>query len=202
MGDFFSILENKKVVLPNNAIEILGGCKSYKIFDSVEQLAVAAVGGDSKNSFEVKYELPNHDIITEAIIHRVKNGITANYTEAYMRRRDPDTMLIGDNLPTDKERFSDKMGYDFDTLRKETITWLQSQDLALFFYFAGGDNIGTGGIAIVPANAGFFAMGLAMLQQIIPVDELPEGFLVESAIYVAPTMSLRRPRRPSGHPPH
>lgn len=135
MSDLFQILEKRKVGLPNDAIEILAGCKSYKVFNSVEQLAIAAVGGENSNSFEVKYELPNHDIVTEAVIHRVKNGISANYTEAYMRRRDPDTMLIGDNLPTDKERFSNKMGYDFDELRKETISWLQSQDLALVFLF-------------------------------------------------------------------
>src|SRR5690606_9647149 len=107
--------------------------------------------------------------------------------EAYMRRRDPDTMLIGDQLPSDKERFSDRMGYDFDLLRKETIAWLQSQDLALFFYFAGRDGIGPGGVAIVPANAGFFALGLAMSQLIIPLEDPPEGFAIESAIYVAPT---------------
>ena len=30
-------------------------------------------------------------------------------------------------------------------------------------------------------------MGLAMLQQIIPIDELPDEFVFDSAIYVAPT---------------
>ena len=187
MSNLFQILEKKKVGLPNDAAEILSGCRSFQVFERVEQLAVAAVGGADNNRFEVQYALPNDEIVTEAVIHRVTNGISANYTEAYMRRRDPDTMLIGDNLPTDKDRFSEKMGYDFDLLREETVSWLQSQDLALFFYFAGRNHIGSGGIAIVPANAGFFAMGLAMLQQIIPLDEIPEGFSVESAIYVAPT---------------
>jgi hypothetical protein len=96
-------------------------------------------------------------------------------------------MAIADELPSDKERFSDKFGYGFESLEAGTIQWLQSQDLALFFYFAGRDNIGSGGIAIAPANAGFFAMGLAMLQSIIPVDQLPEDFKLDSAIYVAPT---------------
>jgi hypothetical protein len=187
MSNLFQILEKRNVDLPNDAVKILKGCKSFRVFDNVEQLAIAAVGGENNNSFEVQYALPDKTIVTEAVIHRVTNGISANYTEPYMRRRDPDTMLIGDNLPTDKERFSKKMGYDFDNLRKETISWLQSQDLALFFYFAGGKNIGSGGIAIVPANAGFFAMGLAMLQQIIPLNKMPEVFSIESAIYVAPT---------------
>lgn len=187
MNNLFQISEKRKVSLPNDAAAILSGCKSFNVFDNVKQLAIAAVGGENSNHFEVNYSLPNNDVVTEAIVHKVTNGISANYTEAYMRRRDPDTMLIGDNLPSDKERFSEKMGYDFDHLRKETIDWLQSQDLAVFFYFAGRNNIGSGGIAIVPANAGFFAMGLAMLQQIIPVDEISETFSAESAIYVAPT---------------
>ncbi len=104
-----------------------------------------------------------------------------------MRRRDPDTMVIADDLPMDKERFPDRFGYEFDILQKDTLKWLQKQDLAVFFYFAGREKIGSGGIAIAPANAGFFAMGLAMLQSIIPVDELPEVFSIDSVIYVAPT---------------
>ena len=160
--------------------------KTFSTFDTVRQLATAAVGGDN-NCFEVKYDIPGKGEVTEAIVHKVTNGISANYTEAYMRRRDPDTMAIADNLPSDKERFSDKFGYDFDVLRKETIHWLQSQELAVFFYFAGNDSIGSGGIAIAPANAGFFAMGLSMLQRIIPVKDLPVDFTIDSVIYVAPT---------------
>ena len=186
MSDLFNILNNQKITLPSDVQAILKNCKSYTTFDTVKQLATAAVDGDKK-SFEVKYDIPGKGEVSEAIIHKVSNGISANYTEAYMRRRDPDTMAIADNLPSDKERFADKFGYDFDSLRKETIHWLQEQDLAVFFYFAGRDQIGSGGIAVAPANAGFFAMGLAMLQQIIPVNELPDGFSIDSAIYVAPT---------------
>ena len=187
MNNLFQVLETKNIALPADAVEILTGCRSFQVFNNTTELATAAVGGSDSQSFEVAYSLPDRGSVTEAVVHRVSNGVSANYTEAYMRRRDPDTMLIGDQLPSDKERFSDRMGYDFDLLRKETIAWLQSQDLALFFYFAGRDGIGSGGVAIVPANAGFFALGLAMLQQIIPLEELPEGFAIESAIYVAPT---------------
>ena len=186
MSDFFKILQMKRVSLPDDVIVILSGCKSFNTFDTVGQLATAAVGVDN-NSFEVKYDIPGKGEVTEAIVHKVTNGISANYTEAYMRRRDPDTMAIADNLPSDKERFSEKFGYDFDSLRKETIHWLQSQELAVFFYFAGNDTIGSGGIAIAPANAGFFAMGLSMLQRIIPVKDLPIDFSIDSVIYVAPT---------------
>jgi len=186
MSDLFKVLEKKRISLPDDVIVILSGCKTFSTFDTVRQLANAAVGGDN-NSFEVKYDIPGKGEVTEVIVHKVTNGISANYTEAYMRRRDPDTMAIADNLPSDKEHFSDKFGYDFDRLRKETIQWLQSQELAVFFYFAGNDSIGSGGIAIAPANAGFFAMGLSMLQRIIPVKDLPIDFSIDSVIYVAPT---------------
>lgn len=186
MGELFKKLEKRRISLPDDVLVILGGSKSYKTFDTVTQLASAAVG-NGQSTFEVKYDIPGKGEVVEAVVHKVTNGISVNYTEAYMRRRDPDTMAIADDLPSDKERFNDRFGYDFDILRKETIAWLQSQDLAVFFYFAGRDKIGTGGIAIAPANAGFFAMGLAMLQRIIPIDELPIDFSIESAIYVAPT---------------
>ena len=187
MINLFEVLDKKRIRLPEDARNILEGCKSYTSFDTVQQLATAAVGGHNSNSFEVNYEVPGKGLVTEAVVHKVKNGVSANYTESYMRRRDPDTMAIGDDLPSDKQRFKDRFGYDFDKLRQETIHWLQSQDLALFFYFAGNNGIGMGGIAIAPANAGFFAMGLSMLQNIIPVEQLPDDFSIESAIYVAPT---------------
>lgn len=187
MKDLTGILEAKKIALPQNVSALLQNSKSISLFNTVEELADAAVGGKNSKSFEVTYDVPGKGAYTEAIVHRVKNGISANYTEAYMRRRDPDTMVIADQLPTDKVRFNEKYDFEFDQLKEETFKWLKSQDLALFFYFAGRDNIGVGGLAIAPANAGFFAMGLAMLQSMVAIDDLPENFEIGSVIYVAPT---------------
>ena len=187
MNDLFKALEGKKISLPEEVVDLLKNCKSYKVFDTVDELSYAALGGKENNTFDVKYDVPGKGEVTEAIVHRVNNGVAANYVEPYMRRRDPGTMLIADSLPTDKPLFKDRFGYEFDSLEKETFDWLKSQDLAVFFYFAGTNNLGCGGIAIAPANAGFFAMGLAMLQQITPVNELVNNFPIESAIYVAPT---------------
>ncbi len=186
MEDLFKTLESKRISLPDDAFVALSGCKSFRTFDTVKQLATAAIGGNL-NSFEVKYQIEGKGEFTEAIVHKVSNGISANFTEVYMRRRDPDTMVIADNLPSDKKTFLERFGYDFEILRNETVEWLQKQDLAVFFYFAGRDKIGSGGIAIAPVNAGFFAMGLAMLQTIIPIDEIPDDFSIDSAIYIAPT---------------
>lgn len=187
MDNFISNLEKRGIRLPQEAVDVLNNCRSFTVFNSVEELAVAALGGEGKNSFEVQYDIPGKGLYTEAIVHRVTNGVSANYTDPYMRRRDPDTMAIADDEPTDKETFIAKFGYNFDDIKKETFDWLKTQDLAIFFYFAGREGIGVSGMAIAPANAGFFAMGLAMLQVIMPVNELPENMDLDSIIYVAPT---------------
>lgn len=186
MGDFFKELENKGIKLPEDVVTVLTECKSFKVFNTVNELENASLNG-SKGVYEVKYDIPGKGEVTEAIVHKVRNGISVNYTEAYMRRRDPHTMVVADDLPSDKDRFSDRFDSEFDALRLETIKWLQAQDLAVFFYFAGREKIGSQGIAIAPANAGFFAMGLAMLQQIVPIDQLELNVSMESVIYVAPT---------------
>ncbi|MGC9471195.1 MAG: DUF4914 family protein [Bacteroidales bacterium] len=187
MREFFSILEKKKVVLPPDVHGLLSRACSFRIFGSVDDLAVAAVGGPGRNTFEVKYDIPGKGTVTEAVVHRVRNGIAANYTEPYMRRRDPNTMAIADDLPTDKVRFRDRFGYPFNSLKNETLAWLQEQELAVFFYFAGRKNIGLSGISIAPANAAFFAMGLSMLQRLVPPEELEQEQTIDSVIYVAPT---------------
>jgi hypothetical protein len=186
MENFVANCKEKNVRLPKGLVSLLENCKSVTVFNSTEELAIASTGGVDSKEFEVKYEVKGKGLYTEAIIHRVKNGISANYTDPYMRRRDPDTMAIADDRPTDKELFSEKFNYCFDSLRLETFDWLKSQDLGLFFFFAGRNGIGAGGVAIVPANAAFFAMGLSMLQQIISFEDLPDGFDVKSVIYVAP----------------
>jgi len=187
MCKLISQLENKGIVLPQELLNVLNSCKSYTVFDTVEQLTVAAMGGSENGTYEVSYEIPGKGLVPEVIVHKVQNGISANYIDPYMRRRDPDTMAIADSFPTDKDTFSDKFGYSFDKLKGETFDWLKEQDLAVFLYFAGREGIGVGGIAVAPANAGFFAMGLAMLQVMVPTYDIPAEFSIDSIIYVAPT---------------
>ena len=187
MNTFITKLNAAGIKLPDELEEVLNSCKSFRVFNEVDELRFAALNGPENNIYEVKYDIPGKGEVTEAIVHRVNNGISANYTDPYMRRRDPDTMTIADELPTDKETFINRFGYDFQSLKNETFDWLKNQDLAVFLYFAGRENIGVGGIAIAPANAGFFAMGLAMLQQIVSSDNIPTGFTLDSIIYVAPT---------------
>lgn len=186
MNDLFTKLSNKDIILPRHITDLLNNCRSFTVYNDTDALVEASMGGNG-NYFEVKYDIPGKGTVTEAIIHKVKNGISANFTDPYMRRRDPDTMAIADNKPTDKVRFAEKFGYEFSKLQNETLQWLAGQDLAVFFFFAGRKEIGCGGLAIAPMNAAFFALGLAMLQKIISTNELPEKFNVESIVFVAPT---------------
>ncbi|MBN1767056.1 MAG: DUF4914 family protein [Prolixibacteraceae bacterium] len=174
------------IALPSELVDVIQNCKNITLFDTTEELANASTGGVENDEFEVAYQVEGRGMVAEAIVHRVKNGISANYVDPYMRRRDPGTMVIADEKPSDKRRYSDRFGKSFDPLRYETFEWLKEQDLAMFFYFAGRGGIGSGGIAIAPSNAAFFAMGLSMLQQMITIDDLPENFSVQSVIYVAP----------------
>ena len=186
MNNLLETLAAKGVKLSASLIDVLSGCKKVTVFNSIEELAAASTCGLENDLFEVKYDIPGKGLYTEAVVNRVTNGISVNYTEAYMRRRDPNTMVIADDKPTDKVRFKDKYGYDFSVLRKETEDWLKEQELAVFFYFAGSHDLGAGGMAVCPANAAFFAMGLGMLQQLIPIEKVDASFSFDSVIYVAP----------------
>lgn len=168
MSDLLTILKEKNIILPDNIKDVLNGCSSYTVFNTTEELSDAATNGKENTEFEVAYDVPGKGNYVEAVVQRVKNGISANYTEAYMRRRDPGTMVIADNQPTDKKRFVDKYGYEFSGLQTETFNWLKDQDLAVFFYFAGRENIGSLGIAIAPANAAFLPWACRCYKRWLP----------------------------------
>jgi len=153
---------------------------------SIQDLVDLAVGGPHSNNLDVAYLLPNGSIHKEVEVNRVKNGISANYTEVYMRRRDPNCMVIADDGPTDKTRFSDRFGYAFDQLREETFDWLKTQSLGLFYFHAGKPGKGFDAVAVIPVNAGFFGLGLALLQGILDPDNLPDDFEPQAVIYTAP----------------
>jgi hypothetical protein len=171
---------------PSEAVEVLANCPKVTVASTIAELVDLACGGPESNSFEVAYDIPGKGRHIEANVVRVRNGVSANYTEAYMRRRDPNCMLIADDLPTDKVTYKERFGEGFDTLRAESFAWLKTQELAMFSFMAGQPGMGMHALAIVPANAGFFALGLAMLQGIIPHDELPDDFTPKAVIYTIP----------------
>lgn len=181
-----ALAEKRGIRLPPEVAVLAASSPKAVFFNNPAEILSESTGGTDDLYYEVKYDIPGRGEVTEVILHRVTNGLSANYTEPYMRRRDPDTMLIGDQRPTDKKRFSDVYGYEFSRLREETFEWLGGRELGIFLCFAGNYPIGAGGVVVTPLNASFFAFGLSLLQKIMSVDELPEGFTVESVVYVAP----------------
>jgi len=171
---------------PAAANEILTACPAITIAQSVAELVDLACGGARSDRFEVAYEVPGKGRVVEATVARVRNGVAANYPEPYMRRRDPDCMVIGDDRPSDKQGFRERFGSEFAPLRAETFAWLKTQPLAMFGFVAGQEGMGMDALVIAPANAGFFALGLALLQGIVAEDDLPADFDPKTIIYVAP----------------
>lgn len=149
-------------------------------------LAELALGGQGQDTHEVIYNVPGKGNIHEATVVQARNGVVVNYTEPYMRRRDPDSMVIADDLPTDKKRFEDRFDFAFDDLRTEVLDWLRKQELVVTPFYAGSPEYGYHAVLIGPANAAFFATALADLQGLIPADEIPENFKPRAVIYLAP----------------
>ncbi len=171
---------------PEEACRVLQNAPSVTVFESVEQLIDAACGGADSSFTEIAYDVPGKGRVLEATAARVRNGVAANYVEPYMRRRDPDCMVIGDKQPTNKSTYEERFGKDFEEVREETFQWLEKQDVALFGFVSGRRKMGMDSMVIAPANAGFFALGLALLQGIVPLKDLPKDFKPKSIIYVAP----------------
>ncbi len=172
--------------LPEEAAHVVQSCPALTIASSRTELVNLACGGLGSSSFEVAYEIPGRGTVVEATVARVKNGVVANYPEPYMRRRDPDCLVIADDLPTDKPRFRERFGESFAALREDTFAWLADRPLVMFGFVSGKQGMGLDTVCIAPANAGFFALGLALLQGIIPQAEIPEDFKPEAILYVAP----------------
>ena len=158
-----------KVIVPKSRKELLG----------------LATGGAEK-VFSVSYETEGYGLVEEATVTKCKNGVSVNYNEAYMRRRDPDCMLIGDNKSTDKTRYQDRYNEDFDIVRQKTFEWLKGQELIAMPIIAGDSDYNYQTLLICPANAAFFAAGLADLQGFIPLDEIGETYTPRAIIFVAP----------------
>ncbi len=177
----------KNIKIPEQVKQIVSKAKRVSIATTVNELIEIACGSSAPDAqFKVEYQVPGMGKYHEATVNRVRNGVCVNYTEPYMRRRDPDCTFIGDKKPTDKPYFEDVFGYPFDNLVEETFQWLQDQELIIFGFMAGGDFLGRHALAIAPANAGFFALGLALLQGIVSWDTLTTKFNPKLMMYIAP----------------
>ncbi|MBN2387416.1 MAG: DUF4914 family protein [Anaerolineales bacterium] len=177
----------QKLDLPEDLKMALVMAPSVCVPADREQLIRLATGNNGGHEYQVKYTLPDRkEDVLEALVVRCRNGIGVNYAEPYMRRRDPDSMVVADDRPTDKPRFSDMFPYPFTALREEIFDWLTEQDLLVLPFLAGGSDLGYDALLVAPANAAFFAVALADLQGMLPSAVYHQDFKPRAIIYLAP----------------
>ncbi|MDG5816531.1 DUF4914 family protein [Chitinispirillales bacterium ANBcel5] len=176
-----------KMIVPEHVKDVLRAAKSYQFIGNRAGLLDVALGNPQNKTFDVGYDV-NGNYVKEVQVNRCKNGFAVNYLEEYMRRRDPECMLIGDDKPTDKVTFKERQGKEFGGVREETFEWLKQQDLIVTAFTVGAfeDDEGYGGLLVAPANAGFFVAGLADLQGILDIFKLDHDFKVHTTLYLAP----------------
>ncbi len=179
-----SILD--KLVIPAELRAILEKQDKLIVPQTREELFDLALGGAGNKTFTVSYEVNGEEIV-EAEVVRCKNGVAANYMDMYMRRRDPDCMVISDDLPTDKVTFQDRYGKAFDDTRQETYDWLEGRgELIVMPFMSGGPEYGYPSLLIAPSNSGFFAAALADLQGLVEPATMKDDFTPRAIVYLAP----------------
>jgi len=176
----------EKMNLPQEVQVLLQNQEKVIIPESREELFDLSLGEKYQKKFQVAYNVKGKGPVVEAEVVRCKNGIAINYMDMYMRRRDPNSMVIGDNKPTDKRTYKESFGIEFEGVRQETLEWLNEQELIMLPFYAGGSKMGYEAIMIGPKNAAFFATALADLQAFIPAEDIREGFTPRAVVYVAP----------------
>jgi len=174
--------------VPQYIASLLEMCPCWSMPTSRQDILSMAMGGQQEGVFEVAYEVPGRGRVIEATVTKCKNGLAVNYTEPYMRRRDPSCMLVADEKPTDKATFIERFGKSFEKSRLETFDWLKQQKLVVMPFIPGGIGAAQqyGALLIAPNNAGFFIGGLADLQGMILPNQIPDDFQIASVIYLAP----------------
>ena len=174
-----------KFVLPQDVSDALKKCRCIAYAETQDELDEMVYGPTHTARYDVVYQIGGRTV-KEAEVIRCKNGAAVNFMEDYMRRRDPNCMVIGDDLPTDKPTYKDRFGTDFAPVRQETLDWLSTQQVILLPFRAGDRRYGYESLMICPGNAAFFASALANMQGFISVLDIAEPFKPRSIIYVAP----------------
>ena len=175
-----------KFVLPDDLREALVKCQSIAYLENQEELDELVFGPTHTSQYDVVYTIAGRGRVKEAEVIRCKNGALVNFMEDYMRRRDPNSMVISDDRPTDKPRFADRFGYEFSSLRRETMDWFTTQRVIMLPFKAGDSTHGYDSLMICPANAAFFALALANMQGFVSINDIPDYYTPRAIIYVAP----------------
>lgn len=177
----------KKFLANDQLADLFENARSVTIAENFKELVSLSLGSEGAVDYEVSYDVPGKGKVVEATVNLCKNGVAVNYPEPYMRRRDPDTMVIADEKATDKAKFSDRFKVPFVDFRKDVLNWLKGQDLLIVAFYSGSKELNFTSLLIGPKNAAFFAASLAGLQGMVEKKDLPEVWAPKAVIYLAPT---------------
>ena len=172
--------------LPADVVATLEASPEVLVPRSRSQLIKLSLGETGDAQFEVSYDVPGHGRVVEATVTRCRNGVAVNYAEPYMRRRDPDCMVVADEGPSEKPRFVDRFETPFAPLRRAILAWLGEQELIALPFVSGSPQFGYDSLLIAPKNAAFFAAALADLQGMLPGIDIEDGFTPRAIIFLAP----------------
>ena len=183
--NFIESWQNSK--LPSEIKDAMANAKTLTIPTTRNEILEMAMGGKTQGVFEVTYPVNGEEVL-EATVTKVRNGLSVNYIEPYMRRRDPNCSYVADTKDTDKVTFDSKFETPFSQVRQDSFDWLKDQDLVVMLFTLGSmdQSVNRGGILLAPKNAGFFIGGLGDLQGMIDPTQMPEDFDICSAIYLVP----------------
>jgi len=175
------------VIVPQNRSQLLDWALGRATGETDWTLGNRDDHGVYESIFQIPGKGPGKGRIVEAVITKARNGLAINYPDPAMRRRDPNAMLIGDSLPTDKPTYAERFSEPFDKTRQQTLDWLKKQELVVVPFYAGTEALGYGSLLIVPRQAAFFAAALADLQGMIPRNQVPASFRITGGVlFVAP----------------
>ncbi len=174
-----------RLALADELREILNATESIIPTSRKQMMDLAMPKGEDFRT--VGFEVSGQGMVPEITIARCKNGLAINFIETYMRRRDPQAMVIADDRPTDKPRYQERFGKDFSELRARTFKWLREREkLIVVPFLSGKTHHGYPSLCVAPIEAAFFVGALADLQGFIPATKIPEGFKPMAILYVAP----------------
>jgi hypothetical protein len=185
--------------LPEHVREVLAAAPLVQTPETRNQLLDWALGRPTGTTdwrlgnrmdhgvYEAIFQAKGIGRVVEAVVTKARNGLAINFPDPAMRRRDPDAMVIGDDLPTDKPRYAERFGEPFEKTRQATLDWLKTQELVAMPFNAGPEDLEYGSLLVVPRQAAFFAAALADLQGMIPRSKVPANFKITGGVlFVAP----------------
>ena len=83
-----------RFVLPEDLHAALLKCRSIAYIETQEELDELVFGPTHSSRYDVVYNIVGNGSVKEAEVIRCKNGASVNFMEDYMRRRDPNSMVI------------------------------------------------------------------------------------------------------------